>query len=67
MISPVVSSPDVLSGEPVFSGTRVPIRALFDYLEDGQSISDFMIDFPSVSNSLIIDVLELASRKISVA
>jgi uncharacterized protein (DUF433 family) len=67
MISPVSSSPDVLSGEPVFSGTRVPIRALFDYLEDGQSISDFMIDFPSVSNSLIIDVLELASQRISVA
>lgn len=41
-------SDDVLGGVPVFAGTRVPIRALFDYLEAGDSLDDFLDDFPSV-------------------
>jgi uncharacterized protein (DUF433 family) len=43
------SDPEVLSGMPVFIGTRVPMKNLFDYLEAGDSIEDFLDDFPSVS------------------
>jgi len=40
--------PDIMSGTPVFSGTRVPIRNLFDYIEGGENLSEFLDDFPSV-------------------
>lgn len=43
------SDPEILSGMPVFMGTRVPMKNLFDYLEAGDSIEDFIDDFPSVS------------------
>ena len=42
-------SPDVLGGTPVFQGTRVPVQTLIDYLEAGDTIEDFLDDFPSVS------------------
>jgi uncharacterized protein (DUF433 family) len=49
---------------PVFSGTRVPIQNLFDYLEAGDSISEFLDDFPSVSKEVTLAVLEIAKRSI---
>jgi uncharacterized protein (DUF433 family) len=49
---------EVLGGEVVFSGTRVPVRSLFDHLEAGDSIDDFMEGFPSVSREQVIAVLE---------
>lgn len=55
-------STDVLSGEPVFNGTRVPIRALFDYVEGGDSLDEFLEDFPDVSREHAIAVLELARQ-----
>lgn len=54
--------PQIYSGAPVFVGTRVPIRALFDYLKGGESIDKFLDDFPSVSRSLAIGALEIAER-----
>ena len=59
------SSKEILGGTPVFTGTRVPAKALIDYLEDGKPISDFLEDFPSVSLSQAIGVLELAKETIS--
>ena len=56
----ITSSPDRLSGTPVFAGTRVPVQALLDYLEGGDSIDDFLLDFPSVSREHAIAVLEAA-------
>ena len=44
--SVITSSPDVLGGTPVFAGTRVPVRTLFEYLEAGDSLDDFLSDFP---------------------
>ena len=58
------SSKDILGGTPVFSGTRVPAKTLIDYLEDGKPIGDFLEDFPSVSLSQAIGVLELAKENI---
>jgi uncharacterized protein (DUF433 family) len=49
---------DVLGGERVFTGTRVPVRSLFDHLEAGDSIDDFLAGFPSVSREQVIAVLE---------
>jgi len=60
--SVIHSDPDILGGTPVFVGTRVPVQGLFDHLESGESIDDFLEGFPSVSRDQVIAVLE-ASRK----
>jgi uncharacterized protein (DUF433 family) len=56
--SPIVSSPDVLGGTPVFAGTRVPVQTLFEYLEGGDTIDDFLKQFPSVKRKQVLRVLE---------
>jgi uncharacterized protein (DUF433 family) len=56
----ITSSPDRLGGTPVFAGTRVPVQTLLDYLEGGDSLDDFLLDFPSVSREHAIAVLEAA-------
>jgi uncharacterized protein (DUF433 family) len=56
----ITTSADRLSGTPVFAGTRVPVQTLVDYLEGGDSLDDFLADFPSVSREHAIAVLELA-------
>ena len=53
-------SPQVLSGAIVFAGTRVPVQTLFDYLEEGDSLEDFLEDFPTVSREHAIGVMEIA-------
>lgn len=57
--------PEILGGEPVFCGTRVPIKNLFDYLETGESIDEFLDDFPSVSRDQAINLLIVANRLIN--
>jgi uncharacterized protein (DUF433 family) len=54
----VVTDPDILGGTPVFVGTRVPVRILFEHLEAGDSLEVFLEDFPTVSRELAIQVLE---------
>jgi uncharacterized protein (DUF433 family) len=56
--SVVTASPDVMSGAPVFPGTRTPVQTLLDYLEAGDSIDEFLAGFPSVSRSQVIAFLE---------
>jgi uncharacterized protein (DUF433 family) len=56
----VWSKPDILRGTPVFVGTRVPFRILFDYLETGDNIDAFLDEFPSVSRAQVIASLEQA-------
>lgn len=56
----ITVDPEIQSGTPVFSGTRVPIRNLFDYLEEGDSLEVFLEQFPSVSKAMAIAVLEQA-------
>ena len=51
-------SEDILGGTPVFAGTRVPVQTLFDYLEEGDSLDEFLDDFPDVSKAHAIRVLE---------
>jgi uncharacterized protein (DUF433 family) len=56
----ITSSPDRMSGTPVFAGTRVFVQTLIDYLEAGDPLDEFLKDFPSVSREPAIAVLELA-------
>jgi uncharacterized protein (DUF433 family) len=54
------SDPEIMSGEPVFVGTRVPVNALFDYLEANHSLDDFLDDFPTVDRAQALAALHIA-------
>jgi uncharacterized protein (DUF433 family) len=56
----ITRDPEVLGGTPVFRGTRVPFQALLDYLEGGQTLDEFLEDFPSVTREAAVHALELA-------
>ena len=60
----VHSDPDIMSGVPVFLGTRVPVQTLFDYLMDGCSIDEFLENFPTVSREQIMTLLTWASLRV---
>lgn len=62
--SVVHSDPKIMSGTPVFVGTRVPVRSLFDYLEGGETLDDFLRQFPSVSRDQAIAALDLARDRL---
>jgi uncharacterized protein (DUF433 family) len=51
-------SDEILGGTPVFAGTRVPVQTLFDYLEEGDNLDEFLDDFPAVSKENAVKVLE---------
>ncbi len=53
---------EILGGTPVFNGTRVPIKNLFDYLETGETIDEFLNDFPSVKREQIIKLLKFSGQ-----
>lgn len=57
-------SPEMMSGTPVFAGTRVTIQTLFDYLKAGESIDDFLDGFPTVSREQVIFLLEKLSKQV---
>jgi uncharacterized protein (DUF433 family) len=57
--------PDILGGTPVFRGTRVPIRSLFDYLEGGDTLDEFLRQFPSVQRDQAIGLLDLARETLA--
>jgi uncharacterized protein (DUF433 family) len=58
--SVIVSDPEILGGTPCFRGTRVPVDSLIDYLEAGDTLDEFLDNFPSVSRDAAIVVLEEA-------
>ncbi len=61
--APVVHShPEIMSGTPVFVGTRVPVQALLDYLEEGDTIDSFLDGFPSVTRQQVVAFLEQAAK-----
>jgi uncharacterized protein (DUF433 family) len=53
---------EILGGQPVFAGTRVPVETLFDHLEAGVSLDEFLEDFPTVTRQKAIDLLEAANK-----
>jgi uncharacterized protein (DUF433 family) len=60
MDNAIVRDPKIFGGAPVFRKTRVPFQALLDYLEEGQTLNDFLVDFPTVSREAAIAALEQA-------
>ena len=54
----ILRSDEILGGTPVFAGTRVPVQTLFDYLGEGDSLDEFLDDFPAVTKELAVMVLE---------
>jgi uncharacterized protein (DUF433 family) len=56
--------PDILGGTPVFWGTRVPVKNLFDYLKTGETVGDFLKDFETVRRDQAVHVLELSKKLI---
>ncbi len=60
----VISDPEIVSGTPVFVGSRVPVRTLFDYLEDDAALRGFLDNFPSVAREQAVAVLELCRELI---
>ena len=57
--------PDKVSGVPVFAGTRVPIKNLFDYIEGGETLEDFLEGFPPVTREQAVAVLKLAEESLA--
>jgi uncharacterized protein (DUF433 family) len=62
--SVVHSDPEILSGTPVFMGSRVPFKNLIDYLEQGYTLNEFLDDFPSVSREQALAALEEAKEAV---
>jgi uncharacterized protein (DUF433 family) len=60
----IVADPEVLNGMPCFRGTRVPFKNLIDYLEGGQSLGDFLSQFPTVSREQAVQALEEAKESL---
>lgn len=56
---------EIMSGQPVFMGTRVPVDSLFDHLEAGISLDEFLDDFPSVTKEQAISLLEIANKMLT--
>lgn len=57
--------PEIMSGTPVFWGTRVPVKNLFDYIEGGEDLDEFLDDFPSVKKEAAIAVLKMAKSSVT--
>ena len=57
--------PETMGGTPVFTGSRVPIQSLFDYIETGETLDEFLENFPTVSRDYAIAVLEMAKKTLT--
>jgi uncharacterized protein (DUF433 family) len=62
MAQAITRDPEIMHGTPVFRGTRVPVQTLFDYLEGGERLEDFLDGFPTVSRELALQALEEAKQ-----
>ncbi len=60
----ITTSPEIMGGTPVFAGTRVPVQTLFEYLEAGDTIDDFLDGFPTVTREQVVAVLETAKARV---
>jgi uncharacterized protein (DUF433 family) len=58
----VIRDPEIMHGTPAFRGTRVPLQTLFDYLQGGDTLEDFLTGFPTVPRQLALDALEEAKQ-----
>ena len=63
-MSVIIKDPDILGGEPVFRGTRVPFQTLLDYLEHGKTLNQFLDEFPTVTREEAVAALEEAKASV---
>ncbi len=63
--NPISTDPEILGGTPVFAGTRVPVRNLLDMLAAGDTLDDFLADFPSVSRAQAVAAIDLAREALT--
>jgi uncharacterized protein (DUF433 family) len=61
----IIKDPAILGGTPVFRGTRVPVQTMFDYLEGGETLEEFLAGFPTVSREMAVAALEEARELLS--
>jgi uncharacterized protein (DUF433 family) len=64
MSGPVRIDPEILGGTPIFAGTRVPFQTMIDYLEEGQTLAEFLADFPTVTREQAVAALEEAKEAV---
>jgi uncharacterized protein (DUF433 family) len=62
--SVITIDPEIMSGAPCFAGTRVPVQALFDYLDGGHPLADFLDDFPTVTEAQVHQLLAEAKERV---
>ena len=62
---PIYTDSQILGGTPVFTGTRVPVQSLFNYIENGETLDEFLANFPSVEKQQAIEVLQLAEKLVT--
>lgn len=62
---PINIDPETMGGTPVFTGTRIPIQTLFDYIEGGDDLNEFQEDYPTVSKETAIQVLNMAKQTLT--
>lgn len=62
---PINIDPETMGGTPVFTGTRIPIQTLFDYIEGGDDLNKFLEDYPTVSKEMAIQVLKMAKQSLT--
>ena len=62
---PINIDPETMGGTPVFTGSRVPIQSLFEYIETGETLNEFLENFPAVKKEYAIEVLEMAKRTVT--
>lgn len=60
----IIVDPEILGGTPVFSGTRVPVRFFFEYIESGETLDEFLFNFPTVKKDQALLLLEIAKKLI---
>ena len=61
---PITIDPQTMGGTPVFTGSRVPVQALFDFIETGETLDEFLENFPSVERESALQVLRMASKSV---
>lgn len=62
---PINIDQETMGGTPVFTGTRVPVQTLFDYIEGGDDLNEFLDDYPTVSRDVAIQVLKMAKKTLT--
>lgn len=63
-MNPIKTDPEIMHGTPCFAGTRVPVKTLFEFIEAGDSIGEFLRQFPTVQHAQVLAVLEQAQHKL---